>query len=46
MLALPLATYIKARNSVVKQKAAPLVNVQTAGAPVTIADQILFPHGI
>lgn len=47
MLALPIATNIKASTCNDKCKAAPVVkHAQTVSAPATLIDLILFPHGM
>ncbi len=47
LLALPLVTNTKASNCAATQKVAcPVAKVQTAHAPATLIEQILFPHGI
>jgi len=47
MLALPLATNIKASNCTGTQKTAVVTKVQPAPVPATtLIEQILFPHGM
>jgi len=46
LLALPLASNIKANNCALAQKAAEVVKTQPAHAPATLIEQILFPHAM